>query len=177
MVMINRKFLILCAVSSSFLILGGCTNVRNSLGLEKEAPDEFAVITRAPLEIPSDLTLPPPQPGMPRPQETSVTQKAQEAVLGEKKAKSSERSEAESLLLQKTNANSSAPDIRATVNSETDDLAERNKPVVKKLLKLGGEKQESSATIIDAKKEYERIKNNEAQGKSITDGETPVIEE
>ncbi len=175
--MTKTHLLVLGFLSSSALLLGGCSNVKNSLGLEKDAPDEFAVIKRAPLEIPSNLTLPPPMPGTPRPQETNAVSQAQEAVFGSEKEMADKTSSAENLLLKKTGADQADPSIRATVNRETAELDERNEPVVKKLLKLGGKEQDTSATVIDAKKEYERIQQNKRDGKDITEGETPVIEE
>lgn len=170
-------FVILTLLSGASVLLGGCSNVRSSLGLDKAAPDEFAVIKRAPLEIPSQVALPPPVPGMPRPQETSVLTQAEKAVLGEEKVFTQETSSAEDLLLQKTGADQANPNIRAQVNKETANLDERNEPVMKKLLKLGGGDAQNSATVVDAKKEYERIKKNQEEGRAITDGETPVIEE
>ncbi len=174
---IDTKFVVLCTLSTGLIALSGCSGVRNSLGLDKDSPDEFAVITRAPLEMPPSLSLPAPQPGEPRPQEASVAAKAQEAVFGIEKQHSTGNSGAESSLLRKAGADQADPNIRATVNKETAAMSERNKPVIEKILKLGGEKQDSSATIVDAKKEQERIKANSAEGKAITDGETPVIEE
>lgn len=175
--MTKTHLLVLGFLSGSALLLGGCSNVKNSLGLEKDAPDEFAVIKRAPLEIPERLILPTPEPGTPRPQETGALAQAEQAVFGAEKKVADSTSSAEDALLQKTGANQADPSIRATVNRETSEMDERNKPVVQKLLKLGGEKQDASATVVDAKKEYERIQKNKQEGKSITDGETPVIEE
>src|ERR1700749_573834 len=47
--------------------LGACSDgmsgVRAALGITKEAPDEFGVISRAPLSMPPDYTLRPPQIG------------------------------------------------------------------------------------------------------------------
>jgi hypothetical protein len=62
--------------------LGGCGEVRRSLGMEKRAPDEFAVVTRAPLSLPPDYSLRPPEPGAPRPQEQASTVAARAAVFG-----------------------------------------------------------------------------------------------
>ncbi|WP_376087212.1 DUF3035 domain-containing protein [Roseomonas sp. CCTCC AB2023176] len=43
------------------------------LGLTRDAPDEFQVVTRAPLSLPPSLgNLPPPRPGAGRPQELSA---------------------------------------------------------------------------------------------------------
>lgn len=62
------------------LVLGGCSNWKQTLGIEPVSPDEFAVESRAPLTIPPDFNLRPPEPGAARPQETSIANKAQTAV-------------------------------------------------------------------------------------------------
>jgi hypothetical protein len=64
----------------SALLLVGCTNFKRDLGLAPAAPDEFAVESRAPLTIPPDFDLRPPQPGAPRPQEASAAEKARKAI-------------------------------------------------------------------------------------------------
>ncbi|MBO0736404.1 MAG: DUF3035 domain-containing protein [Alphaproteobacteria bacterium] len=62
------------------LLLPGCTDLRKAIGLEQTSPDEFAVESRAPLEMPPDFDLRPPQPGAPRPQEKSSDQQALKAI-------------------------------------------------------------------------------------------------
>ncbi len=177
--MMQKRFLkTLCLFSA--LTLGACdTNVRDQLGLTKESPDEFAVITRAPLEIPPSLALPPPTPGMPRPQETAAINQAKNAVLGNSNQTQTSKSTsaAESILLNKTGADAADPAIRAKVNTETKEMADRNKPVAQKLMNIGGAKDAPSATVVDAKKELERLQKNAAEGKSATDGDTPMIDE
>jgi len=59
-------------------LLAGCTDFRRTIGLEQVAPDEFAVESRAPLTIPPEFDLRPPQPGAPRPQEKSPNQQARQ---------------------------------------------------------------------------------------------------
>jgi hypothetical protein len=68
------------AAVASTLALGGCVGLKRAIGLEKVSPDEFAVESRAPLTIPPDFDLRPPQPGAPRPQEASAASKAQGIV-------------------------------------------------------------------------------------------------
>jgi len=66
------------------VLLGGCgEEMRKSLGLGKNAPDEFQVVRRAPLSLPPDFQLRPPRPGATRPQEGSTTDQARSAVLGQ----------------------------------------------------------------------------------------------
>ncbi len=167
-----RSFAILCLAFS----LSGCGSVRNTLGLKKDSPDEFAVITRAPLEVPPHLILPTPVPGMPRPQEQAALEQAQQAVFGSGQNTTSQTSLSEDALLQRTGADKASATIRGTVNNETRELAERNTPVAEKINPLGG-KREPSATVVDAKAELERLQNNKENGQSVTDGKTPFIEE
>nr|WP_249276661.1 DUF3035 domain-containing protein [Sphingomonas baiyangensis] len=64
--------------AASALLLGGC----GASGLDRNRPDEFAVARQAPLVIPPDFALVPPQPGAPRPQDTSPSNQALDALFG-----------------------------------------------------------------------------------------------
>jgi hypothetical protein len=59
------------------LLLSACSNWKQTLGIEPTSPDEFAVESRAPLTVPPDFNLRPPEPGATRPQETSMANRAQ----------------------------------------------------------------------------------------------------
>jgi len=60
-------FLLVVASLCSVLLVGGCTSIRQMVGLDRVGPDEFAVESRAPLTIPPDFELRPPQAGAARP--------------------------------------------------------------------------------------------------------------
>jgi hypothetical protein len=62
------------------LLVSACTNFKQVMGIEPVAPDEFAVESRAPLTLPPDFDLRPPQPGAPRPQEAAIANKAQGVI-------------------------------------------------------------------------------------------------
>src|SRR6185369_5402368 len=62
--------------------LAGCENTKEMLGLTKRSPDEFQVVSRAPLSMPPDYSLRPPTPGAARPQEGTVQQQAEGIVTG-----------------------------------------------------------------------------------------------
>src|SRR5207253_2815772 len=62
------------------LLLPGCSDFKRTIGIEKTSPDEFAVESRAPLTIPPDFDLRPPQPGASRPQEKSSGQQARQVM-------------------------------------------------------------------------------------------------
>lgn len=71
-----RKLIPVLAVTA---LLAGC----GSSGLGNRArPDEFAVARQAPLVIPPDFALVPPTPGSPRPQDSSPSTQALNALYG-----------------------------------------------------------------------------------------------
>ena len=78
----GRRGLFLLAVASlcSMLLLGGCTSIRQMVGLDRTGPDEFAVESRAPLTIPPEFDLRPPQPGAPRPQDVTAAERARKVI-------------------------------------------------------------------------------------------------
>ena len=79
---VGRKRIPLLAVAclSASLLLAGCSSFQRAVGIEKVTPDEFAVDSRAPLTIPPEFDLRPPQPGAPRPQEASAADQAKKVI-------------------------------------------------------------------------------------------------
>src|SRR3546814_518394 len=71
----------LLIVAGLALAVSACGGFRDSLGLTKQSPDEFRVVSRAPLTLPPDYNLRPPEPGAPRPQVGSASQQAERAVF------------------------------------------------------------------------------------------------
>jgi len=61
-------------------VLPGCTDFRRAIGMDRVGPDEFAVESRAPLTMPPEFDLRPPQPGAPRPQEATAADKARRVI-------------------------------------------------------------------------------------------------
>jgi hypothetical protein len=70
--------LVLCLACA--LLVSGCSDLKKSIGLERTSPDEFAVESRAPLTIPPDFDLRPPQPGAVRPQEVPASERARKVI-------------------------------------------------------------------------------------------------
>src|SRR6266704_800210 len=70
-------FAVACLAAS---LLSGCTDFRRIVGMDRVGPDEFAVESRAPLTIPPEYNLRPPQPGAPRPQEGTAADKARKVI-------------------------------------------------------------------------------------------------
>ena len=169
-------FSVLCVAVS----LAGCDSVKRNLGLERRTPDEFSVLQRAPLEIPNDLSvLPTPRPGTPRPQDVSANDLAKQAILGEQArpdaVSANAPSVAEAALLNQTGAAAASPAIRSQITREKDEYVDDNRPVVKRLLSVGSDTPPSS--VVDAKAEYKRIQDAKKEGRPVTEGETPSIDE
>lgn len=101
--------------------LAGCSSTKNALGLNKVVPDEFRVVTKAPLVVPPDYALRPPNPGEPRPQELQPESQARQALLGQRDAVN--RSEGEKLLVEKAGADKADPLARYVVDDQFGDLA------------------------------------------------------
>lgn len=158
-------------------MLSACDTAKQELGLNRSSPDEFAVVKRAPLEMPPDYNLRPPQPGAPRPQEQAMADQARTAVLGEKAkpSKGEGYTKGEAAFLENANARFN-PDIRAIVNEEATRTERKNEPVVKKIFNIGKDTI-PAATVVDSKAEAARLKRNAEEGKPATEGKTPTIED
>ena len=122
-----NRFVAALALTSSMGALGfgmsGCSSAAQALGMTKVTPDEFRVVTKAPLTIPPDFSLRPPAPGEPRPQELQPESAARTAVLGERA--SQQRSEGEKLLASKAGGDKADPLVRYVVDDEFGDLAHK----------------------------------------------------
>ncbi len=111
--------------------LGGCTDLRRALGMEKVIPDEFAVVSNAPLAIPPDFSLRPPRPGAGPTQAQSPADQAKQSIFraGDQTAAlppgAEERSPGENELLRNAGAGAAPADIRQTITRE-----ERGAPAV-----------------------------------------------
>ncbi len=160
-------------LGSCALTLTACGSVKQQLGIERKAPDEFAVVKRAPLALPPDFDLRPPRPGAPRPQEKSTTEQAEETVFGGDVATDTAPGTGEQALLQQAGADNARPNIRQIVDRDAAAMPPAQQTAVKKILNIG-KTQPAAASVVDAKAEAERLKKNAAAGKPVTAGETPA---
>lgn len=169
-------------LAAAALALSACENVRSELGLTKQSPDEFRVVSRAPLSLPPEFTLRPPEPGTVRPQEGSPKDQAKRAVFraeapGEtldERIPADGRSVGERSLLMAAGADKAEPGIRQIVDRETGRLNEESESFVNDLVFWRNEP--PPGEIIDAEGEAQRLRENAALGRSVTSGETPTIE-
>ena len=132
----NRVFAQGVAMAAGLTVLGmglsGCQSTAKALGMTKVVPDEFRVVTKAPLTVPPDYSLRPPTPGEPRPQELQPESAARAALLGERA--SQQRSQGEKLLVAKAGADKADPLVRYVVDDEFGDLAHKDPSFADKVL-------------------------------------------
>ncbi|MDX1736819.1 MAG: DUF3035 domain-containing protein [Alphaproteobacteria bacterium] len=162
--------------------LSACSgDVGKVLGFEKQAPDEFAVVKRAPLVLPPDFGLRPPDPNQRRVEDDQARELAQAALFGTESArqkrenlKQAEQKFAggELALLKQSEAIGANSDIRILVDNESEKLALANDTFIKNLMFW---KEYDDGVIVDAAAENERINENTSLGRDLTEGETPMI--
>ena len=159
--------------------LTSCGEVRSMLGQNKQSPDEFAVLSQAPLSIPPNFTLRAPEPGAKRPQKISKRDDIKRIVFKSKAAKAMSTTpiiggvSGEKSLRNLLGTSSANSDIRRLLNEENRELIYTDQRLINKLLKWpSGSATES---LLDAAAESERIKTNLDSGKPINEGETPSI--
>jgi len=116
--------ILVACVGLAGLGLSGCQSTRTALGMTKVVPDEFAVVTKAPLVVPPDYSLRPPAPGEPRPQELQPESQARIALLQERSGEA--RSDGERLLAAKAGADKADPLIRFVIDDEFGNLAHKD---------------------------------------------------
>ena len=164
---------LLCAA----LLVTSCGGeTRKKFGLGRQAPDEFDVTKQAPLEMPPDYNLRPPQPGAERPQAQKASQQAREKLIGQQQDKQrGDLTRGESALLDKARADRANPEIRRIVNRETANMESGKRPVVDRLFNWGNTIE--PATLVDAPAEMKRLKTNKDKNRPVTAGETPKIEQ
>jgi hypothetical protein len=165
-----------CAILGAAAGLAGCQSASHALGLAKVTPDEFRVVSKAPLTLPPDYALRPPAPGEPRAQELEPESAARAALVGEREAEV--RSDGEKLLVAKAGGDKADPLIRYVVDDQFGAIAHKDKGFADWVMfwkkgqpAVGPEMVEAADTPvpIDAATEEKRVAN-------LTDNKTIIIE-
>jgi hypothetical protein len=146
---------------TSLLVLGlsGCTGVREKMGLDPNAPDEFTVYDRAPLSVPPKYALRPPLSG-----EQDSTAGVNASVAAEKivvggqsvPQRPTQASHIEQEVLQSVGAEKADADIRAQVDG---DLSLEQQPTDKKLIDdlFSFKKSKNEGKALDPEMEKKRM--------------------
>ena len=159
------------------LALCGCETIRDAAGLEKRPPDEFAVLTKAPLVVPPDYNMKPPRPGAAPTNQTEATESAQAALFGADPATiaasmSGNYSQGEKLLLAYAGVANADPEIRQHLASDRKNMLGADDSFTDQILFWNGPKTDPGKAV-DADAEAKRI---DAQKAGQTTGEAPKTE-
>jgi hypothetical protein len=119
--------------------LAGCGG-RKGLG---GGPDEFEVAREAPLVIPPDFSLQPPQPGAARPQDTDSSTLALQAMFGGP----AQRSASENAALGAAGRDTAESGIRSEVGDPGTKVVDMGKTTRDVVAAPAGDGQEASTTI------------------------------
>lgn len=111
--MIRSRLLISGLMASAFA-MGGCTSATKALGLTKQAPNEFNILTKAPLIVPPEYNLKPPRIGESSSQNNYSQQAAREALIGD--VDEAEPSRGEIALMSKAGVGRANQEIRLEID-------------------------------------------------------------
>jgi hypothetical protein len=155
--------------------VSGCVLIDDT---RSAGPDEFGVVSRAPLTQPPDFSLRPPRAGAKRPNEVETREEARRRLFGRtagarggvpERAPGDTRSEGERALLHHAEALDVDPSIREAVARESG-IVQEDPGFVDSLLFWKSEK--ATDAVVDPEREAARLRKNEALGKKPTDGST-----
>lgn len=157
--MTQRLHFVTITLLSGCFLLSGCQNVKKTLGIDRDPPDEFSVNPSIqPLDMPPDFsTLPTPQPGAPRPQDVRELNAKKEKILGSKSSSSS-ASPGQKALLDLAGAQEGHDKVREEIDAESNIARAKGKPVLEQ---LGIRKAKPEGDVVNP---YEESINLENQG-------------
>ncbi|MFM2128594.1 MAG: hypothetical protein RL477_140 [Pseudomonadota bacterium] len=165
----------LSALLLAALAVSGCSGARQTLGLVRTSPDEFAVVAKPPLVLPPDFGLRPPVPGAPptaaqaNPVAQAATALAAPVPTPNANAAPAGRAgltAAENALLGAAGVAATDPGIRQRVDLESAQLAEKDRGFVGRLLSF-----QRPPEAVDPFAEAERLR---AAGQPVTTGPQPT---
>ncbi|MET0181690.1 MAG: DUF3035 domain-containing protein [Caulobacterales bacterium] len=152
------------AVLAAAAAATSCNTMSRALGMEKVTPDEFRVVTRAPLTLPPDYSLRPPRPGDPRPQELAPDQEARAALFGQDVGQGA--SAGERGLVNAAGAEAVDPSVRSQVDFESGGVVHRGDAFVDRVTQ--------SASSPDTRTEEQRAAEAEAIRRATGGGQVTI---
>lgn len=154
-----RRVVYWAALAAMAVSLAGCDSVREAAGLTKDSPDEFAVVTKAPLIIPPDYNLTPPKPGAAPTNQVSPTEDAEDTLYGQQQTATTAQgsvSSGEQQLLSKAGAANANSMIRQKIAADNRAMQASDESFTNQLL-FGAGSDHSQGTQLDADAEKKRL--------------------
>ncbi len=164
----------LAVLAGLALSLAGCDTLRSAAGVDKAAPDEFAVVTKAPLVVPPDFNLRPPRPGAPPTNQSSPTGAAQAALFSDdpnaiQESLGTSYSAEEKQLLASSGAATADHSIRQQLASDEKSMEGADQSFTDKVL-FGGDAKPDTGRPVNADAEKQRIDAAKSAGQTTPGG-------
>jgi|CXWL01.1.fsa_nt_gi hypothetical protein len=156
----TKPIMTVVAILAAASAASGCSSLSQSLGAGKASPDEFRVVTRAPLTLPPDYALRPPRPGEARPQELEPDAEARAALFGQDVAVGA--TGGERTLVSRAGAEAVDPNIRDQVDFEGQGIVHRSEGFVDRILSFGGSSAPPATQPLNAEAEQARLAEEES---------------
>lgn len=164
------KPIALVALLAAATAASGCAGLSRAVGATRTAPDEFRVMTHAPLTLPPDYNLRPPRPGEARPGENDAAAEARVALFGENVGQ--EASQGERTFIAAAGATAANDTIRETIDFESQSVVRRNRGFVDNLLAFNGSG--APAAPLNAEQEQRRLADEEAVRRATGGGQVVI---
>jgi hypothetical protein len=166
-VRVRSSLLLVAVLGVATLPLGGCDSFNRAIGKTRVIPDEFQVVSNAPLAIPPDYALRPPRVGN-GPEQANPTDQARETVFRAGDTASNQQQAAvgpsarmsvgEQDLLRQAGATNAPADIRQTVDADPTEGVPFDRGLVDKLLFWSGPTTAASNQTLNPGEEASRIR-------------------
>jgi hypothetical protein len=168
------QILLLCGVAAG---MTGCDSIRSAAGEGKDSPDEFAVVTKAPLVIPPDFNLRPPAAGAAATNQLEPSQAAQAALFNSDPATvaaslPATMSPGERYLLANAGVQNADPSIRQEIASDASATRSADDSFTNSL--LFGSSTPSGTAPVDADAEARRVDAQKAGGTAASPAPAPT---
>jgi len=144
--LVSRRVVNSVAVIAVALVVAGCSTrqsgVREVLGLDKSAPDEFLVVTKAPLTLPPGSDLVPPDPGAPPNSANNPTAVAENATFGARRTTGT-ASKAEASILANAGVQGADPRVRRRLRAENLNAKDKESTVTGQIFNIQRDQEET----------------------------------
>lgn len=165
------KPIALMAVLVAATAASGCSSLSRAVGASRSSPDEFRVMTHAPLTLPPDYNLRPPRPGEARPGESDPSSEARAALFGDNVGQAA--SQGERAFISAAGATTAEDNIRDQIDYEAQGIVRRNEGFVNQLLSFGGSGAAASAPL-NPEQEEQRLANDESIRRATGGGQVII---
>ncbi|MEZ5960536.1 MAG: DUF3035 domain-containing protein [Hyphomonadaceae bacterium] len=165
------KPLALVAILAAATAATGCSSVSRAIGASRSSPDEFRVMTHAPLTLPPDYNLRPPRPGEARPGESDPSTEARTALFGDNVGQ--QASQGERAFISAAGAATADDGIRETIDYEAQGVVRRNEGFVNRVLSFGGSGAPAAAPL-NPEQEEARLADEESIRRATGGGQVTI---